>query len=94
MNWQSPPAEFRAVQFERIDPARNEARFYYLGWQPALFDGNAVIRVWGRKGGYQRLLVTPFPSLEQAWPTIRSIIKTRLRRGYRIVSPAAPPGCQ
>lgn len=85
MDWQDPPSVFRYVLLERVDPARNEARFYYLAWLPTLL-GWAVIRVWGRKGGAQRVATPqPFDSLEEAWPTIRRHIKARLRHGYRVV---------
>ena len=84
--WQTPPAGFQAIHFERINPERNEQRYYYIGWQPTLTDEGAVVRIYGRKGGGQRILTpTPFKSLTAAWPTLRSHIRTRLRHGYRIV---------
>lgn len=86
MDWQAPPPNFSAVQLERVNPAKNEARFYYLAWQPTLFGGNAVVRMWGRKRSNRfRLLSMPFPSLAEAWPTIRRLVKTRLRHGYQII---------
>jgi hypothetical protein len=30
----------------------------------------------------------PFASLEEAWPLLRSIIRARLRHGYRVTAPA------
>lgn len=89
MDWSSPPADFRFVLFERHNQAENIARFYWLGWQPSLIDTGAVVRLYGRKGGHQRMLSPqPFASLEDAWPLIHAIIKTRLRHGYRLVQPA------
>jgi len=29
----------------------------------------------------------PFPSLQEAWPFIRAIIKRRLRHGYKLTAP-------
>ncbi len=85
-NWDTPPEDFRYILFERVDRAENMARYYLLGWQPTLFDQGAVIRVYGRKNGFQRVLIPqPFDSLDEAWPFLRSIIKTRLRHNYRIV---------
>ena len=78
---------FCFVLFEMSDREMNRHRFYYLAWQPTLFDAGAVVRIWGRKGGQQRhLSPQPFASLEDAWPLLRSIIKMRLRHGYRVVS--------
>lgn len=92
MDWGSPPPGFRFVQFERVEPEENIHRFYLVGWLPTLLDDGAVVRLYGRKGGAQRILTTPFPSLTEAWPFIRSLIKTRLRHGYRVVAPATYRG--
>jgi predicted DNA-binding WGR domain protein len=90
--WQDPPENFSYILFERVDPARNEQRFYYLAYLPTLV-GPAVVRVYGRKNGAQRV-VAPlhFASLAEAWPTLRKHIRTRLRHGYRVVGPAAYRG--
>jgi predicted DNA-binding WGR domain protein len=88
MNWETPPPGFTYVIFEAVDREKNKDRFYYLGWMPTLLDDRAVVRIWGRKGGHQRhLSPQPFASLEEAWPLMRSIIKARLRHGYKIVLP-------
>ena len=80
---------FTYLLFERVNPEENEFRFYYLAWQPTLFASGSVVRIYGRKGGHQRALVpVPFPSLDDAWPLLRSLIRRRLRRGYRLVAPA------
>lgn len=44
----TPPAVFKYILFERVNPERNESRYYYLSLQPTLFDSLAVIRVYGR----------------------------------------------
>jgi predicted DNA-binding WGR domain protein len=88
MDWQSPPPNFRFVLFERINPAKNELRFYYIAWTRTLFDDGAVVRMYGRIGSSQHLISPqPFTSLEEAWPLIRTIIQTRLRHNYRVVQP-------
>ena len=88
MDWEKPPSDFHYVLFERVDPEKNINRFYYLGWTRTIFDAGAVIRLWGRKGGQQQTVQpAPFDSLDEAWPLIRSIIKARLRNGYRVVEP-------
>ena len=87
-DWEKPPLGFRYILFERVNPERNEARFYYLSWQPTLIHSNAVVRLYGRRGESQHWISPqPFSSLEEAWPSIRKVIKTRLRHGYRIVQP-------
>ena len=87
MTWDDPPPGFTYVLFERIDPASNAARFYYLAYLPTLL-GPAVVRTWGRKHGGQRTATPkPFSTLEEAWPEIRRHIRARLRNGYRVVAP-------
>jgi predicted DNA-binding WGR domain protein len=86
--WDTPPADFRFILFERVRPEQNESRFYYLAYLPTLLDDGAVIRLFGRKGSTQRAVTPqPFESLEEAWPLLRQIIRTRLNHGYRIVQP-------
>jgi predicted DNA-binding WGR domain protein len=73
---------------ERVNPEQNENRFYYLAWQSALFDEGTVVRSYGRKDGQRRTLTPiPYPSLAEAWPFIRAILRRRLQHGYRIVDP-------
>ena len=80
---------FTYLLLERVDPAKNVNRFYYLAWQPSLFDYGAVVRMYGRRDGQQRKLSPlPYPSLDAAWPLIRSLIRRRLRHGYQIKEPA------
>src|SRR5262245_54943085 len=88
MDWSNPPAGFTHILFDRVDPEKNEDRFYYITYQPTLFDSGAVVSLWGRKGGWQRMAARPAPSLSEAWPTIRASIRKRLLHGYRIVAPA------
>ena len=85
--------DFTHLYFERIDPARNEYRFYYLGWQRTLFHAGAVVRIAGRlQNGHQRILAPlPYRSLDEAWYFIRATIRKRLRNGYTIVGHNYPP---
>jgi len=77
---------FSYIRFERIDAEKNEQRYYYLGWEETLFDKGAVVRRYGRLNGQAHVLAPePFPTLDEAWPYIRSIIRRRLRNGYKIV---------
>lgn len=79
---------FTYLLLERVNPEKNENRFYYLAWQPSLFADGAVVRSYGRKDGPRRTLTPiPYPSLTEAWPLIRAILRRRLRHGYKIVEP-------
>ncbi len=87
-DWETPPADFSYILFDRVDPTENANRFYYMSWQSSLLYPKAVVRMFGRKGETQRMITPqPFESLEAAWPLMRSIIKARLRHGYRVVEP-------
>ena len=78
---------FKYLLFERVNRKRNEFRYYYLSWQPSLFDRGTVVRTYGRLTGQSRTLApVPYPTLDDAWPLIRAII-ARLRNGYAIVEP-------
>lgn len=68
---------FQALLFER------DTRFYYLAWQPTLLDAGAIIRIYGRRGVWQRVLITPYPSLSAAQPHLSRLIRRRLNNGYR-----------
>ena len=85
MDWNTPPPDFRTVIFDLTQPAENVYRYYCVTWQTDLFGEGAVVRSYGRKGGWTRILSTPFDSLEMAWPFIRRTIKARLRHGYEVV---------
>ena len=81
---------FTYLLFERVNLKRNEARFYYLAWQPTLLDAGAVVRIFGRKGGRRRVMSpVPYPSFGDAWPFVRSIIRRRLRNGYLLMQPVS-----
>jgi len=81
------PDDFRYILFEGVDPTRNVSRFYYLAWQATLLDAGAILRLYGRKGGGQRMLSPlPFASVTYARPTLEALVKRRLKRGYRVVA--------
>ncbi len=83
---------FTYIRFERVDAEKNELRYYSLAWEATLIDKGAVVRRYGRLHGQAHgqahvLAPEPFPSLEEAWLYIRSIMRRRLRNGYKIVGP-------
>jgi predicted DNA-binding WGR domain protein len=69
----------------RINPAKNEARFYLVSVGASLLEPQAVLRIWGRIGGQQRAMVTPCQTLAEAQARAEALIRRRLRRGYVIV---------
>jgi predicted DNA-binding WGR domain protein len=87
--WTNPPANFTYILFDLVNVEKNQNRFYRIGWQSTLVDASAVVVHYGRKGESQRSRVTPFDSLEAAWPTIKLAIRRRLKHGYRIIEPIA-----
>ena len=65
-------------------------RTYRLHLQPALWGGIDVVRAWGRRGtglGRPRRFVTHHADEEQAAAALASVIRRRLRRGYRLARP-------
>ena len=81
------PDDFRYILFEKTDPRRNIDRFYYIAWQATLLDTGVLVRLYGRKGGWQRMLSPlPFASQKEARPILDAFIKRRLKREYRIVA--------
>jgi len=66
----------------RINPEKNEARFYFIQVGRTLLDECAVIRMWGRIGGYQKRLITPCATWDDAHKLATRLRARRLRRGY------------
>ena len=88
VDWKKPPLDFSYILFERIEPAQNANRYYYMGYMPTLLHEQAVVRMYGRIGESQRMVTPqPFNSLDEAWPLMRSLIRARLRHGYRVIQP-------
>jgi len=85
MDFEQAPDRFGYIVFDRTDRDADARRFYMIDWQATLLDDGAVVRTFGRKGRWKRVLTTPFPSLRAAWPLIRATVKTRLRHQYRII---------
>ena len=78
-----------AALLHRVNPEKDEARFYFVSIGPALFDPYAVIRVWGRIGGFQRMLITPCQTPLEARKLATRLVQRRLKRGYRLIQGAA-----
>ena len=69
----------------RVNPERNEKRYYYLSWGSSLLYPCAITRHWGRIGGSQQQLLTPCNSAGEAEKLAAKLLKLRYRRGYTLV---------
>jgi predicted DNA-binding WGR domain protein len=76
------PTGRRLVHLQRVNPERNEQRYYIVQVGPSLLDDYAVLRVWGRMGGQQRHTVIACQSQAEADRLADSLIRRRLRHGY------------
>ena len=75
---------------ERINPEKNERRFYVIYFVHTLL-GPAVMRVHGRKGAWARVLPPVFfSSLEEATPYIERLVRTKVQHGYQVVEGHSP----
>lgn len=70
------------IHVERIDPARNMARFYALSIEPCLF-GVALVRRWGRIGRAGREQVEPMASEDEAVRRFLLLAAAKKKKGYR-----------
>lgn len=73
------------IFLHRINPAKNEARFYLVEATPTLLDPYAVIRVWGRIGGAQRHKINPCRSAAEAEELAERLVRRKIKRGYKVV---------
>lgn len=77
---------------ERVDPARNMARFYTLAIEPTLFGTPRLLRRWGRIGTSGRTMVHHFEREEEAVALFLGLLRERRARGYRVKHIEAPAG--
>lgn len=76
----------------RIDPARNERRFYMVVIQPTFLGAWCVVRVHGRIDASSRTLPPiECPSPEAAQSLADFFIGWKLRRGYTLTAGREPP---
>lgn len=74
------------VDLERIDPARNMARFYRLSVQPTLFGEQSVIRSWGRIGTQGRSMMVTYATEDDAVKVCKKLLCSKIARGYLCLS--------
>lgn len=68
---------------ERIDAARNMARFYALSIQPTLFGEPSLLRAWGRIGSRGQQKIHVFEEESQAVRLFLELVAQKRKRGYR-----------
>lgn len=69
----------------RVNPDRNEARFYAVMVGPSLGNPLSVMRFWGRIGGWQRALITPCATKTEARKLAGRLVASKLKKGYKVV---------
>jgi predicted DNA-binding WGR domain protein len=81
------------IVLERVDPARNIARYYVLSIEPTLFVKHTLIRRWGRIGcpGRERLEFFGGEDASRAQVTLETWFTRKRKRGYAPRSEPAPP---
>jgi predicted DNA-binding WGR domain protein len=68
-----------------VDAAKNRFRFYTMTWQPLLWGGGVLLRIWGRLGTKGRSLLTHCEDRPSAQELIDQAVRRRLQRGYHVV---------
>ena len=81
------------IVLERVDPARNIARYYVLSIEPTLFAKHTLIRRWGRVGslGRERLRIFGSEDASRAQVTLETWLIRKRKRGYAPRSEPARP---
>jgi predicted DNA-binding WGR domain protein len=71
------------IVLERVDPARNIARYYVLSIEPTLFAKHTLIRRWGRIGSLGRERHQFFgDDASHAQVTLETWLARKRKRGY------------
>ncbi len=78
------PTLLQVLVLERIDRARNMARFYVLSIEPTLFEDLALVRRWGRIGSAGRERIDLHPSRPVAQIELKKWLDRKRRRGYQL----------
>ena len=72
------------IVLERVDPARNIARYYVLSIEPTLFGKHTLIRRWGRIGrlGREHLQFFGIEDASGAQVTLETWLARKRKRGF------------
>jgi len=79
------PTLLQVLVLERVDRAKNMARFYVLSIEPTLFEDLALVRRWGRIGSAGRERIDLHPSRRVAQIELTKWLDRKKRR--RIPAP-------
>ena len=78
------PTLLQVLVLERVDRAKNMARFYVLSIEPTLFKDFALVRRWGRIGNAERERIDLHPSRRVAQIELKKWLDRKRRRGYQL----------
>jgi predicted DNA-binding WGR domain protein len=67
---------------ERVDAAKNMARFYAMTIEPTLFGEVCLTRRWGRIGARGRMRKHSFEHEKEAVALFLDLLRQKRRRGY------------
>lgn len=84
------PQRVQLLVLERVDPTRNIARYYVLAIEPSLFGDTALVREWGRIGGWGRRRLDLYVKDTDAFIALHDWLARKIRRGYELTRPAEP----
>ncbi len=74
------------IRLVKINPEKNQYRFYQLAVWPDLFGGFSLVREWGRIGQSGQLRFNPFPTEQAAREALTNLIQRKCRTGYEEVN--------
>ena len=78
------PTLLQVLVLERVDRAKNMARFYVLSIESTLFEDLALVRRWGRRGSAERQRIDLHPCRPIAQIQIKKCLEHKRRRGYQL----------
>jgi predicted DNA-binding WGR domain protein len=78
------PDVLNVLVLERVDRAKNMARYYVLSVEPTLFAESSLVRRWGRIGGAGRTRIDLHASPPLAQIALNTWLERKRRRGYRL----------
>ncbi len=78
------PTFLQGLVLERVDRARNMARFYVLSIEPTLFEDLALVRRWGRIGSTGRQRIDLHLSRPIAQIELKKWLDRKRRHGYQL----------
>ena len=70
------------IHLVSIDPTRNRRRFWRLQWHPTLWEGQALLCIWGRIGTLGRVRVLGQADGPPGDARVDQLLRRRLWHGY------------